>query len=531
MSRFGARAFAWAPTFVLLAAAFGAGCADVRPVDVVGPTYDRDIRPLLVARCGACHGTTNPAGGWSASRFTDVVGCLLPPVDGGVADGGTGSWPSRIAAALARPDHATVLDAASRATLQAWFNAGAPPARGTMHDPGFADPRSTNFHSRFLRAQHWAQMLDPTRADSCGRCHEGAPTRPAGVTGSARNAPACTTCHDQPGGPLACGTCHGDRDHANPPRDPCLFPTPAASTGAHVAHLRTSALHQRPFTCQTCHPARTADFTGDHGNGVVDFAFDPTLAGADAAYDRSTRTCTVRCHHQGGHREAPVWTEAGPMTCNDCHTAPPANHARGTCTTCHAEPDATGTSLRPGPFHLSGAIDLGNGNGTCTACHGTPGDAEPWPSTGSHASHRAPRGGAPVACTSCHTVPQRPTDATHFENSPRAAIHVGGNAVARGAMPAFDAATLTCAGVACHGAGIGGMSAVPPRWGDTTGAARRCGQCHGLPPPPPHTTQTDCSSVICHGGEVAITADGPVITEAGRALHQNGVIDHVGVTP
>ena len=143
-----------------------------------------------------------------------------------------------------------------------------------MHPPGFSDPRSADFHARSLRSQRWAPMLDATRAEACGRCHEGSPTRPAGVTGAAGDAPSCTSCHEQPGGPLSCGTCHGDGERATPPRDPCLFPGSSPSAGAHEAHLRASPLHASPFTCETCHPSRTTDFTGSHGNGVVDLAFD-----------------------------------------------------------------------------------------------------------------------------------------------------------------------------------------------------------------------------------------------------------------
>ena len=95
----------------------------------------------------------------------------------------------------------------------------------------------------------------------------------------------------------------------------------------------------------------------------------------------------------------------------------------------------------------------------------------------------------------------------------------------------YDTTTRSCAEVACHGAGLAGTRADVPTWGDPSGVARRCGQCHGVPPAPPHTQRTDCASLICHGGEVGLTPSGPVITAAGRALHQNGVIDYVGARP
>jgi predicted CxxxxCH...CXXCH cytochrome family protein len=396
-----------------------------------------------------------------------------------------------------------------------------------MHAAGFADPRSPDFHARSLRAERWAPMLDAAHPGACGRCHEASPARPAAVTGAARDAPSCASCHDQPGGPLACGTCHGEGQRASPPRDPCLHPGVAPSTGAHAAHLRASALHAAPFTCETCHPARTADLSGAHGDGVVDLAFAPD----GGAFDPAARTCAVACHRRGGARPTPAWSDRGPMTCSDCHAAPPADHPLGPCTACHAEPDATATALRPGPLHLNGRVDLGDGSGACTACHGRAGGAEPWPATGSHAAHQAPRGGAPVACADCHAVPARVDDPVHFATGPRAAVRLGGRASARGATPGYDPTTGTCTNVACHGVGLLGARAEPPRWGDTSGAAARCGQCHGVPPPAPHPARADCAAAFCHGGEVAPTPDGPVITADGRARHQDGVVDHVGVAP
>lgn len=199
----------------------------------------------------------------------------------------------------------------------------------------------------------------------------------------------------------------------------------------------------------------------------MDVAFEPRLAGAGAAYDPAARTRVPPCHQRGGARPTPAWSERGPMACGACHAAPPAAHPRGACDTCHADPDATATALRPGPMHLNGRVDLGDGSGTCTACHGRAGDAEPWPASGAHAAHRSPSGG-PVACASCHVVPSRPDDPAHFEAAPRASVHLGGAASARGSTPRYDAATRACADVACHGAGLGGAAAEAPRWDDAS---------------------------------------------------------------
>ncbi|MEI8256090.1 MAG: CxxxxCH/CxxCH domain-containing protein, partial [Deltaproteobacteria bacterium] len=160
------------------------------------------------------------------------------------------------------------------------------------------------------------------------------------------------------------------------------------------------------------------------------------------------------------------------------------------------------------------------------------GAMEGWPSIGSHASHRNPLGGAPVACGDCHQVPTMITDPVHFATAPIAAVRFSGTAAfARGAMPTYDPVTHTCTNVACHGFGMPGRSDVQPVWGDTSGNARRCGQCHAVPQPLPHTQQTNCESLNCHGGEITPTPTGPQISAFGRSLHQNGVIDVHGVGP
>src|SRR5262249_3331160 len=152
--------------------------------------------------------------------------------------------------------------------------------------------------------KNWRPMLDPDDAEACGRCHAGAPSRPANVTGSAPGATSCTTCHDEPQGVLACGTCHGEKARAYPPRDPCFFAADGAIAGAHAAHVEPSPARGAPMPCSTCHPMPGAEVVGGvHGNGSVEVRFDTTVVGPEASYDRRTGECSVSCHHLGGARE------------------------------------------------------------------------------------------------------------------------------------------------------------------------------------------------------------------------------------
>lgn len=500
----------WLVGTVLLAAA----CA-VDRTDPPAPTWN-DVGPVLAEKCGGCHSGPNAAAGWKTQGYLDAIACVAPSENPAILPANASA---PLLTALASPPHVGLLDDATRTELEQWVAAGAPAFARDVHTPDIVDPRSPAFHATTLRAARWRPMLDASDPNACGKCHDGTLSRPANVTSAAPNAPACTSCHDQPGGVLACGTCHGTKDHAYPPRDACFFAADAPG-GPHAAHVESTSLHAAGFACGTCHETPPAEnpMSGRHGNGAVEVNFDTNRVAPEASWDPSARACAVACHDRGGKNPRPTWTESARPSCGDCHGAPPANHFVGTCNTCHAEANADGTALAGGPLHANGKVDLGNGNGTCSACHGS--GSSPWPTDATHQAHANPTIAAPVACESCHEVPSSVDAPGHLGGAPR--VVFSGHALDRGAQPTWDG--TTCKNVACHGANLDFRAGAEPAWKETTGASATCGACHGIPPQN-HTPSTDCSRSICHGSEIAPQPN-LGITPSGRALHIDGVVEH-----
>lgn len=492
-----------------------AGCSEQRASAPVSSVYDVDVAPILQAHCVRCHGDADPAGGWSATSFLGAIACVAP-------SNGSATLPpddrAPVLSALDTDPHQGLLSGAERATLGSWVAGGTPAFHGGVHDPSIIDPRATGFHGAILRASAWSAMLDPRDPNACGRCHDGTLSRPTGVTEGAPGAPSCTSCHDRPGGVLACSTCHGSGAKDYPPRDPCFFPGDAA--GAHAVHSEPSPILSAGLPCSTCHPVPGSPVIGGlHGNGNVEVTFDPARVPGAASYDPSSGACAVYCHEQGGATPRVTWTQtATPVGCGDCHGSPPSGHFVGPCTGCHAEANASGTALNGGPLHVNGKVDLGDGSGKCGACHGA-GDS-PWPVTAAHPSHQNPTLTEPLACSSCHVVPAEVLDPVHLDGT----VHVAfsGLATARGAVPSWNG--TQCTNVACHGANLTDPAAIPT-WGDTSSAQSKCGACHGVPPSQ-HTPSASCERSDCHGREVTLSASGaPLISAGGEALHVDGIIE------
>lgn len=493
---------AWIIAAITATTVLACGSEDERPDPE--PTYRDQIGPLMAERCGSCHQGDAAAGGWRATTYSDVIGCL-PDGTSAVAIDAAGD--ARILRALTTETHKAVAD--TRDAIARWVRAGARPSNGHVHPAGFLDPRSPESHGRFLKDRRYAPMLDAADRDACGVCHEGAPARPEKATTPAARATACTTCHSEPQGVSACTTCHGTKGKAYPPRSACFNPGAKADT-SHAVHVEPGPLHKVGFECKTCHPVpESGRPVGVHIDGFVEV----WEVGFTAE-----KTCMNQCHtRRDGALPQPKWNESK-MACNSCHGAPPTNHYKGACSNCHHDVNADATALKGLGLHMNGKVDVGSGTGTgCGQCHGT-GD-DPWPTTGAHQKHKTPTFSAPVPCSTCHDVP------TSMVGHPRgtgvAAVRLLGLATRGGISPKYDYATKSCSAVYCHSRPATPDAVREPKW-DQGPAAVECGKaCHSVPPPAPHPASTGCGAALCHNGAVS----GGVLTPAGAAKHVNGNID------
>ncbi|MEK6607591.1 MAG: CxxxxCH/CxxCH domain-containing protein, partial [Myxococcota bacterium] len=174
----------------------------------------------------------------------------------------------------------------------------------------------------------------------------------------------------------------------------------------------------------------------------------------------------------------------------------------------------------------------------CSACHGGEGGAPPPDLSGSidtsrrgvgaHAAHLAsPALGRPVACATCHVVPESERDVGHLDRTAEelgtpADVTFSGLARANGFAARYDPETLRCESTWCHGRRGGEFNA--PEWTLVDQSQIRCDGCHGAPPPDPHPTSDRCWN--CHPG-VEKDEDGKLALADGKR-HIDGVVD---VTP
>ncbi|HEX6239880.1 MAG TPA: CxxxxCH/CxxCH domain-containing protein [Polyangiales bacterium] len=489
---------------------FASGCHEKRASGA--PAVYAELEPLFAQKCLACHGAELAEAGYSVASHYQVIGCVPVEVPATLPAGPD----APLLTVLERDDHATLLNAADQALLVRWVSAGSPKFVGTVHPSGIADPRSDDWHGKLAARDHFAPLRDADASDVCGRCHDGAPVRPADVSFAAPAATACTTCHTEPQGVLACGTCHGNEGVAYPPRDACYFGQHGPD--AHAAHLTGTRFRAEPLSCDTCHALPSAEvFVGDHANGQLEVRFVDL---PDSSFDPAEHACAVYCHAQQGELTAPHWNQGEAVDCQSCHQSPPPAHYPGECSTCHAEMGSTADSLRPAELHLNGKVDVGNGDGSCGACHGTaPSGA---PSDSGHTLHLLSPVTQPLVCADCHPTPASVEAPGHLDG--KVQIALGARASARGYQPVWSAAEQRCSSVACHGVGLAGNTLVPT-WIDPPSPPEQiCQACHASPPPPPHVVRSSCGGSLCHNDEVGLIGSQLRITQPGLPVHIDGFI-------
>ena len=165
--------------------------------------------------------------------------------------------------------------------------------------------------------------------------------------------------------------------------------------------------------------------------------------------------------------------------------------------------------------------------GCALACHGTDSSNAPPKSVsgatettsvsvGAHAAHLnvAPTWHRQVACADCHTVPAEVGSPGHMDGDGRAELTFS---MIAGAGAAWNGTTCT---TSCHGSAAIGGAQPTPSWTVVDGSQATCGSCHGVPPPAPHPTDTNCAS--CHP-----TMEEGSTTFRDPASHINGVVDVV----
>jgi len=398
--------------------------------------------------------------------------------------------------------------------------------RSPLYDPASRTCSDTSCH----RDAH-AVWSDPrSSSDACGTCHGLPPALPHPQSSR------CSACHADViddamhfvdpslhvNGKVEyrfgkCSLCHGTGNDPAPPLDTQgNASTSALGVGAHTAHL-TGGDFARPLECTECHDLPNETKPELHVDGEP-AAVSLTGVAASGMRTPTWNRTSARCSDSWCHspepatsQPSPRWNGATGIACTSCHGMPPAvpHPQLSDCKLCHSGVVGDGNTIVDRLHHVDGVIDVSVPM-DCTSCHGSQNPAPPVdlagsvetssPGVGAHQTHVLGTARArAVPCNECHEVPNDVMSPGHMDTALPAELAFSGVATAFGATPTYAAGT--CSGTPCHGATFpdgnpSGASVSTPTWTRVDGTQSACGACHGLPPPRPHPTQTDCHR--CH---------------------------------
>lgn len=209
-----------------------------------------------------------------------------------------------------------------------------PPTGGTLtiHESGWTDSTSNNFHGRSVRDANWDMVR-------CRTCHG------SRYNGGTVNV-SCLTCHNLPAGPENCTTCHGSVANAAPPKDlDDNTSRGARGVGAHQKHLLGGAFSDG-VSCSDCHNVPPSVYTAGHvdsplpaevplggflphvvTNETTTVDWDPTLPvfTPQPVYSAANLSCgNTYCHgffKNGNDTLVVSWTDTtvAATACGTCH--------------------------------------------------------------------------------------------------------------------------------------------------------------------------------------------------------------------
>lgn len=251
-----------------------------------------------------------------------------------------------------------------------------------VHSIGFANPNSSNFHGNYIKDNNWNLKY-------CQNCHAADFT--GGTTGE-----SCYTCHKEPGGPVACNTCHGDLKDPTRIAPPRTINGDTATTvmgvGAHTNHLYTNSLTNN-VSCDNCHNVPSSVYTPGHL--VTQQPAPVELKGlatanqaSNATFNPDNGTCSnTYCHgnftfYKDSAASEDQWAFTGDKivgnnvtvtwnkvdgtqaACGTCHDLPPKGHVGyqqmsiNECVVCHkGVVDANGNIIDK-DRHINGKVNI-----------------------------------------------------------------------------------------------------------------------------------------------------------------------------
>ena len=339
-----------------------------------------------------------------------------------------------------------------------------------------------------------------------------------------------------------CAECHGNADNPAPPVSTTgESDTADTAVGAHQTHVRDGDI-RLALECDECHivpePPGIAE-CNDDPPAEVDFGSLANAGGTDPDWHHESASCArTYCHGTslgGGANTSPTWTvvDGTQAACGACHgNPPPAPHTpRPDCAGCHPDTaDGDGAIRVANGKHIDGHVDVAEMS--CSSCHGSEDNEAPPLSTsgtsdtaeigiGAHQTHvNDGQFHTALDCEACHVVPGDFEDPGHIDGLP-AEVTWGDLASEHGASPSWDRDEISCDGVYCHGATLGGGVGTTPAWTTLDGTQAQCGDCHGIAPPEPHFQGALC--YVCHPSTV--TPEYGILIDH----HVNGDLDVVSM--